>query len=218
MWDAWIVHGRTDADRLAQELIQVRNHPRLHHLPIIINESGRELKYFLDRGVSGPLAVASSTQDLSRFYFILRELLRDDARPNAKRHLLVKPARFRAEETLFWSTGLTHDLSESGIFVRTLCPPPVGAEVSLQLQLEGERALELRGVVTRANALPAVAGGLVPAGFGLRLQGGTEEYLKLIAELDARPKFLLHPDYTTTSLHPVSDAQLVQVLSMPPPK
>ncbi len=219
VWDAWIIHGRTDASRLAQELIQVRNHPRLHHLPIVVNESGRDLKYFVERGVSGPLAVTASTHDLSRFYFILRELLRDEGSPKAKRFLSPIPARFRADNEMWWESGLTHDLSSNGVFVRTLCPPEIGATVTLQLNGEGYPALELRGVITRSNALPIVAGGVVPAGFGVRLVGEVaDDYHKLIERLESQPKFLLQPDYSTTSLRPLSDEKLVEALSMPPPK
>lgn len=49
-------------------------------------------------------------------------------------------------ETIFF-TGLTENLSEGGLFVSTLSPPPIGELVHLKVTAEGGIEVEVRGHV-----------------------------------------------------------------------
>lgn len=49
-------------------------------------------------------------------------------------------------ETNFYS-AMTENISEGGVFVATLSPPPVGEKVKLQITVEGEGGIVVNGIV-----------------------------------------------------------------------
>jgi uncharacterized protein (TIGR02266 family) len=63
-------------------------------------------------------------------------------------------------------TGLSQDLSEGGLFVATLDPPPIGEEVGFQLMLDGNSYL-FYGVVIWIRSESASSFG-APAGCGIK--------------------------------------------------
>jgi uncharacterized protein (TIGR02266 family) len=70
-------------------------------------------------------------------------------------------------ESNFYS-GITGNVSTGGLFVATYTPPPKGAEVALDLKLEGApEPLQLRGVVLWVRG-PERATDLSPPGCGVR--------------------------------------------------
>ena len=78
--------------------------------------------------------------------------------------------------------GVANNVSEGGIFVATLNPPPVGSEVGFELLLGGERFLVV-GVVRWVRDERAASNG-APAGCGVKW-GHLEE-----GALDAIHRFL----------------------------
>jgi len=77
-------------------------------------------------------------------------------------------------------TGVTGDISGSGLFVRASRPPSVGPALNLTLSLPGGRKLHLKGRVVRSAAATAQARSF---GFGLRLTDKPEEYDDFLARL-----------------------------------
>jgi uncharacterized protein (TIGR02266 family) len=63
-------------------------------------------------------------------------------------------------------TGVANNISEGGIFVATVTPPPVGTELGFELVLGGERFL-IMGVVCWVRDEGAAKSG-VPAGCGVK--------------------------------------------------
>ncbi|HMA16911.1 MAG TPA: PilZ domain-containing protein [Thermoanaerobaculia bacterium] len=80
-------------------------------------------------------------------------------------------------------TGFTHDISPTGMFVRTTHIPENGASVTLRLLLSAGRRVRLRGTVVRSYRVPANLRRYVASGFGVRLDEAPEEYFELLASL-----------------------------------
>jgi hypothetical protein len=80
-------------------------------------------------------------------------------------------------------TGFTHDISPTGIFVRTTFIPENGESITLRLLLGAGRKVRLRGTVVRSYRVPANLRRCVASGFGLRLDEAPEEYFALLASL-----------------------------------
>jgi hypothetical protein len=80
-------------------------------------------------------------------------------------------------------TGFTHDISPTGIFVRTTFIPDNGESVTLRLLVRDGRKVRLRGTVVRSYRVPANLRRYVASGFGVRLDEAPEEYFELLASL-----------------------------------
>lgn len=69
-----------------------------------------------------------------------------------------------------WEYGLTHNLSLSGLYVRTIDPPPVTAEIDLELTPPGSEApVRTRGQVMWRKDFAARAVRASPTGMGVKL-------------------------------------------------
>ncbi|HEX9302979.1 MAG TPA: PilZ domain-containing protein [Thermoanaerobaculia bacterium] len=80
-------------------------------------------------------------------------------------------------------TGFTHDISPTGIFVRSTYIEKIGAILTMQLLLPEGGKLRIRGIVVRSHRIPQHLRGVVPSGFGVRLKEAPEEYFRLLADL-----------------------------------
>jgi hypothetical protein len=80
-------------------------------------------------------------------------------------------------------TGFTHDVSATGIFVRSTYIPKIGTALTMKLLVPGSEKLQLRGIVVRSYRVPASLRRFVPSGFCVRLNEAPEEYFKLLATL-----------------------------------
>jgi hypothetical protein len=80
-------------------------------------------------------------------------------------------------------TGFTHDISPTGIFVRSTYIAKIGAILTMHLLLPEGGKLRLRGIVVRSHRIPQHLRGVVPSGFGVRLKDAPEEYFQLLANL-----------------------------------
>jgi len=80
-------------------------------------------------------------------------------------------------------TGFTHDISPTGVFIRSTYIAKIGAILTMQLLIPGGGKLRLRGIVVRSQRVPQNLRGVVPSGFGVRLNEAPEEYFQLLANL-----------------------------------
>ena len=92
----------------------------------------------------------------------------------------------RRLETEFTSNGstrraLSSDLSETGLFIRTIKPLVEGTQLDLKIYLSAEKYCLLRGIVTRSirTAEPR----LTKNGMGVRLTSVDSAYLQLLNEM-----------------------------------
>lgn len=93
----------------------------------------------------------------------------------AKRHSRRLKVRFgEAGSSGFPHSGLTNDVSSSGIFVVTSQTPNPGTRLHLEVTLHGERPLYMEGVVARLVKVPPELRQVVKAGFGVRYLHGAE--------------------------------------------
>lgn len=84
------------------------------------------------------------------------------------------PAEFEADGLK--GRGEVRNVSEGGLFVGTLHIPDEGACVAVRLQEPGKAEVEVSGLVWWT----APAGRATPCGFGLRVLGEDESYLRLV--------------------------------------
>jgi hypothetical protein len=81
------------------------------------------------------------------------------------------------------TTGITHDVSRTGLFVRTIRIPRIGSMVTLNVHLAEGREIELSGKVMRSYSAPGTLRFVVPSGFGIRLGKNTDGYKAFVVEL-----------------------------------
>jgi len=99
----------------------------------------------------------------------------------ARRWPVVLPVRYGLDALML--RGVTRDISEGGVFVRTPSPMAVGLEIALQLSL-ARGAVDLQGAVVWKR-LGSDTGR--PPGMGIRLARPPEPYLKYIRSLSGTP-------------------------------
>lgn len=83
----------------------------------------------------------------------------------------------------FLCTGFTHDISPTGIFIRTMHIPENGEAVTIRLLVRAGKKLRLRGTVVRSYNVPSSLRRYVASGFGVKLDEAPEEYFQLLANL-----------------------------------
>lgn len=105
-----------------------------------------------------------------RLMFLVDEATRpimNDARASRRiQHSAI--ATFRGKRTFEHTYALTDNISRQGLYLRTLDPPPVGADVRVNLRDKYGDILQIRGSVAWRFA-PSQVGGRTCPGFGLRL-------------------------------------------------
>ena len=80
-------------------------------------------------------------------------------------------------------TGFTHDVSPTGIFVRSMYVPRLDGVLTMQLLLPGGGKLRVRGKVVRLQSVSQNLRGVRPSGFAVRLTEAPVEYFRLLANL-----------------------------------
>ena len=80
-------------------------------------------------------------------------------------------------------TGFTHDISPTGVFVRSSNIPKIGETLALWLLIPRGGKLRLRCSVVRSQHVPQNLRSTRPSGFGVRLTEAPEEYFQLLANL-----------------------------------
>ena len=87
------------------------------------------------------------------------------------------PADFQAGSVS--GTGEVRNVSDGGLFVGTLAPPPEGSSVAVKLREPGKVPVEVRGLVWWT----ARRGQSKQAGFALRVLDEDEGYQRLVASV-----------------------------------
>lgn len=83
----------------------------------------------------------------------MRDALAEQAEREAREANLRSSTRVGMQAAISGSSndsffvGFSENLSEGGVFVATFCPPAVGEQVDLSVDLEGSPALLVKGVV-----------------------------------------------------------------------
>jgi hypothetical protein len=88
------------------------------------------------------------------------------------------------DTTLTRTTGFTHDVSRSGLFVRTIRIPRPGKLLRAILHLPDGRHLPVEGKVVRSYRAPAALRSVVPTGFALKVSHPEPEFERLGAEAE----------------------------------
>jgi hypothetical protein len=105
-----------------------------------------------------------------RLMFLVDEATRpvvNDARASRRiQHSAI--AIFHTKRTFDHTYALTDNISRQGLYLRTLDPPPVGADVRINVRDKYGDILQIRGIVAWRFA-PSQVGGRTCPGFGVRL-------------------------------------------------
>lgn len=103
--------------------------------------------------------------------------------PRKKTRLIVD-----FDTTYAKTTGFTHDLSRSGLFVRTIRIPEVGKVLKAVLYLPDGKHVPVEGTVVRSFRAPSTLRLLVPSGFALRVsRKNSAEYEEFSSSLEDKP-------------------------------
>ena len=102
----------------------------------------------------------------------------------SKRHARRLKVRFGDTGTVgFPHSGLTNDVSATGLFVVSGQSPKPGTRVHLEVTMPGEKPLFIEGVVARQVIVPPELRQVVRTGFGVRYLPGTELMAELVPAL-----------------------------------
>jgi hypothetical protein len=107
----------------------------------------------------------------------------------SKRHARRLKVKFGEKGTAtFPHSGLTNDVSATGLFVVTGQKPKPGTRLHLEVTLPGELPLFIEGVVTRQVLVPPELRQVVKSGFGIRYLSGTELMAEIVPAMSAPHK------------------------------
>jgi len=106
----------------------------------------------------------------------------------ARRHGRRLKVRYGEKGKGFSGTGLTNDVSATGLFVLSSSSPRPGTRVHLEVTLPGDVLMFIEGVVARQVVVPPELRQVVKAGFGVRFLLGTELMAELVPQLRDAPK------------------------------
>ena len=81
------------------------------------------------------------------------------------------------------AAGLTWDVSQGGMFVRSNRMPEVGTKLMVRMRFSEDRQLVLQGKVVRCFQAPALVRHLFPTGFGLEI-AGSELYRNYVGSVE----------------------------------
>lgn len=107
----------------------------------------------------------------------------DMEKRQARRHGRRLKVRYGEKGKGFSSTGLTNDVSATGLFVLANSSPKPGTRVHLEVTLPGEVQVYIEGVVARQVVVPPELRQVVKSGFGVRYLLGTEVMAELVPPL-----------------------------------
>lgn len=114
----------------------------------------------------------TDTEQAGRLLFFAEEAMRADARDlrASPRYLHYGMCAFREAGSLFPTFGLTHNISQQGLYVRTLDPPRPGSDLWFEMRApQLDVTIHLRGTVVWRRE-PSTMGGTAPPGFGMRVE------------------------------------------------
>ncbi len=143
------------------------------------------------------VAIVSRAAPPDHLLFLANDLLTSGGHQRqSPRFLFDTICSFRTEGAFSPEYGLTYNLSETGIYVRTLDPPPENARLWLELRPPGfTETVHLRGKLIW-RAIPGESARSTPPGFGLRIEAASspardlELYQRAYSRLAAVPSQL----------------------------
>lgn len=107
---------------------------------------------------------------------------------HARRHGRRLRVRYGEKGKGFSHTGLTNDVSASGLFVLANTSPKPGTRVHLEVALQDDNLVFIEGAVARQVVVPPELRQVVKSGFGVRFLSGTEVMAELVPQLREPPK------------------------------
>lgn len=128
----------------------------------------------------------------------------------SRRHGRRLKVRFGEKGQGFTHSGITNDVSATGLFVLANQTPKPGTRLHVEVTLPGELLVFAEGVVARQVIVPPQLRQVVKAGFGLRYLTGAELMAELVPALSTvRPDdpFLLRYE-DETQLHEAFEKEL----------
>jgi hypothetical protein len=107
----------------------------------------------------------------------------------SKRHARRLKVRFGEKgSAAFTHSGLTNDVSATGLFVVSGSNPKPGTRLHLEVMMPGELPLFIEGVVARQVIVPPELRTVVKSGFGIRYLLGSELMAELVPAMTAPVK------------------------------
>ncbi len=146
----------------------------------VINTSPREIPEI--RRLSAPeaeqrFAVHDAFAAPTTLLFVVNDLLNRPARDvrQSERLLYASSLRFRLAGRADDDCGATYNLSEGGLYVRTLAPPERWEELWIELvPPRTDRRVHLEATVVWSRRFGPSTNASVPPGFGVQLTGGSK--------------------------------------------
>jgi CheY-like chemotaxis protein len=152
------------------KIAQARRTAHAPRTPFVVVAATGSTRIMLDSKV-GQVATISESAPHDHLLFLANDLLRGGCRQarNSPRYLFDTICSFRWEGAFRPEHGLTYNLSDTGIYVRTLDPPPKNAALRIEFRPPGTTAtVHLRGTLVWV-AMPGRGARATPPGFGLRI-------------------------------------------------
>jgi CheY-like chemotaxis protein len=161
----------SDALLPVSEIDQVRRTANAPRTPFVVVAATASTRIVLDATLER-VATISETAPHDHLLFLANDLLTDGCRQLRKspRYLFDTICSFRPEDVSSPEYGVTYNVSEAGIYVRTLDPPPKNTTLWVGLRPPGTKAtVHLRGTLVWV-AMPGKGAGATPPGFGLHIE------------------------------------------------
>lgn len=149
-------------------------------------------------------ATISENAPHDHLLFLANDLLRDGCRQGRQspRYLFDTICSFRTEGEFSPEYGLTYNMSQTGIYVRTLDPPPKNTTLWLELRPPGTTAtVHLRGTLVWV-ATPGACSRATPPGFGLQINAQVSPARDLMLYRDAYNTLAQVPNQIALSWRP----------------
>lgn len=150
------------------------------------------------------VATISESAPHDHLLFLANDLLRHGSRQvrDSPRYLFDTICSFRPEGAFSPEYGLTYNMSKTGIYVRTLDPPPRNRPLWLELRPPGTTStVHLRGTLVWV-AMPGGGARSTPPGFGLRIEAGSSPVRDLAIYREAYSTLAERPNELAMSWRP----------------
>lgn len=156
------------------KIAQARRTASAPRTPFVVVAATASTRIMLDSKV-GQVATISESAPHDHLLFLANDLLRGGGRQarDSPRYLFDTICSFRSEGAFQPEHGLTYNVSETGIYVRTLDPPPKNTALRIEFRPPGTTAtVHLRGTLVWV-AMPGRGARATPPGFGLRINAAS---------------------------------------------
>jgi len=156
------------------KIAQARRAASAPRTPFVVVAAAASNRIMLDSRL-GHVATISESAPHDHLLFLANDLLRCGRRQarDSPRYLFDTICSFRSEGAFSPEHGLTYNVSETGIYVRTLDPPPKNTALWFELRPPGTTAtVHLRGTLVWV-AMPGRGARATPPGFGLHIEAAS---------------------------------------------